>query len=216
VGLFITFEGPEGGGKTTQSRLLAEWLRERGADVIHTREPGGTPVGDRIRAILLDKRVTDLSPEAEVLLFSASRAQLVRQVIRPQLERGGIVVCDRYADSTYAYQGFGRGLSMSSLRAVTTFATGGLEPDLTFLLDLPVGEGLQRKWVGDNGAEWNRFESEEVAYQERVRQGYLELAATSPERWVVLDARQSADTLQFQIRSAVAERLGWKGQPNVR
>lgn len=209
MALFITFEGPEGSGKTTQIRLLAEWLREQGADVLHTREPGGTPTGDQVRALLLDREAADMTPEAEVLLFSASRALLVARVIRPHLQRGGIVLCDRYADSTYAYQGYGRGLDMEMLRLVTRFATGGLEPDLTFLLDLPVHEGLRRKRGGEGAHDWNRMEAEALAYHERVRAGYHALAAAAPHRWVVLDARAPTWEVQTQIRTVVAQRLGW-------
>lgn len=207
MGIFITFEGPEGSGKSTHVRLLAEWLRDRGVDVLSTREPGGTPVGDRIRDILLAVDGCELTPEAEALLFSASRAQLVRTVIRPHLAKGGVVVCDRFADSTYAYQGYGRGLDLDVLRQITRFATDGLVPDITFLLDLPVAEGLARKQA--TGAGWNRMEEEVQAYHERVRAGYLALAAAEPERWHVLDARQSVEAIQTQIRRIVAAALGW-------
>ncbi len=210
MGLFITFEGPEGSGKSTQARRLVAWLREQGADVLATREPGGTPIGDRIRQILLSPETVGLTAEAEVLLFSASRAQLVREVIRPHLDRGGVVVCDRYADSTYAYQGFGRGLDMRALEEITRFATGGLVPDLTFLLDVPVGEGLARKRNGEGEDDWNRMEQEVLAYHERVRRGYLELASRDPDRWVVLDALRPVEALQAEIRAHVARRLGWK------
>ncbi len=210
MGLFITFEGPEGSGKSTQARRLVAWLREQGADVLATREPGGTPIGNRIRQILLSPETVGLTAEAEVLLFSASRAQLVREVIRPHLDHGGVVVCDRYADSTYAYQGFGRGLDMRALEEITRFATGGLVPDLTFLLDVPVGEGLARKRNGEGEDDWNRMEQEVLAYHERVRQGYLELAARDPDRWVVLDALRPVEVLQAEIRAHVARRLGWK------
>lgn len=207
MGLFITFEGPEGSGKSTQARMLAQWLADRGLDVLFTREPGGTPIGDRIREILLSPNSVGLVAEAEVLLFSASRAQLVQEVIRPHLERGGIVICDRYADSTYAYQGYGRGLDMDMLRRITHFATRGLVPDITFLLDIPVREGLHRKQQGDGEDDWNRMEAEHIAYHERVRQGYLELARRDPKRWVILDGLQPVDTLQALIRDHALERL---------
>ncbi len=210
MGVFITFEGPEGSGKSTQVRLLVTWLRSRGVNVLATREPGGTPVGDRIRQLLLDPALTSLTPEAEVLLFSASRAQLVRQVIRPHLEQGGIVVCDRFADSTLAYQGYGRGLDLDMLRTITRFATDGLVPDLTFLLDIPVTEGLARKRQGTGEDDWNRMEREVLSYHERVRAGYLALAAAEPDRWYVLDAREDVDTLQARIRAVVAAHLGWR------
>jgi len=208
VSLFITFEGPEGSGKSTQARLLVEWLRQRGVDVLFTREPGGTPIGDRIREVLLDPGHRDMVPETEVLLFSASRAQLVRQVIKPHLERGGVVVCDRYADSTYAYQGYGRGVDLEMLRVVTRFATGGLVPDLTFLLDVPVEVGLMRKRDGEGEDDWNRMEEEVVEYHERVRAGYLRLAAEDRKRWVILDGRHPVPTLHRVIRTRVARRLG--------
>ena len=207
MGLFITFEGPEGSGKSTQVRLLVAWLEDRGVDVLATREPGGTPAGDRIRDILLSSTACPITPEAEALLFSASRAQLVREVIRPHLERGGIVVCDRFADSTLAYQGYGRGLDLDMLQVITYFATGGLVPDITFLLDIPVEEGLARK--RRHQEEWNRMEQEVLTYHERVRAGYLALAAQEPERWYVLDARQAVSELQERIREVVARKLGW-------
>lgn len=208
MSLFITFEGPEGSGKSTQARLLVEWLRDQGVPVLLTREPGGTPIGDRIRAILLHPSTQGLTPEAEVLLFSASRAQLVRQVILPFLQEGGVVICDRFADSTYAYQGYGRGLDLSTLRQITQFATEGLVPDLTFLIDVPVQVGLQRKRQGDGEDDWNRMEAEVQAYHERVRQGYLTMARSEPERWVVLDGREPVDVVQSRVREVVRERLG--------
>jgi len=208
VSLFITFEGPEGSGKSTQARLLVEWLRQRGVDVLFTREPGGTAIGDQVRQILLDPEHRNMVPEAEVLLFSASRAQLVRQVIKPHLERGGVVVCDRYADSTYAYQGYGRGLDMEMLRTVTRFATGGLVPDLTFLLDVPVEVGLARKRAGEGQDDWNRMEEEVIEYHKRVRAGYLRLASEDRKRWVILDGQHPVPTLHRVIRTRVARRLG--------
>jgi dTMP kinase len=207
VSLFVTFEGPEGGGKTTQMHLLAEYLLGRGFDVLTTREPGGTCIGDRIRAILLDPTHRGMQPQAEILLFSAARAQIVGEVIRPHLARGGIVLCDRYADSTLAYQGYGRGLDLEALRQITAFATGGLVPDVTFYLDLPVDEGLRRKW-GGKGDAWNRIEQEASAYHERVRQGYLSLIQEDPARWQVLDARQPVHSIQTEIRARLEPWLG--------
>ena len=179
MSLFNTCEGPEGSGKTTQIQLLAVWLRAQGQVVLATREPGGTAIGDRVRAILLDTIHQEMQPQAEILLFSAARAQVVGQIIRPHLARGGVILCDRYADSTLAYQGYGRQLDLVTLRLITDFATGGLQPDLTFCLDLPVEVGLRRKRVGA-GEEWNRMEQETLAFHERVRRGYLGMAQALP------------------------------------
>lgn len=206
MGRFITFEGPEGSGKTTQMRLLAAWLEAQGRRVVMTREPGGTRIGDSIRALLLDPMHTEMRPETEILLFSAARAQIVGQVIRPHLAQGGIVLCDRFADSTLAYQGYGRQLDLAILRQITAFATGNLTPDLTICLDLPVEEGLRRKRRGDQ-AEWNRMEQETLAFHERVRRGFLALAAAEPTRWLVLDATQSVEEIQRQIREGLAAHL---------
>lgn len=205
--LFITFEGPEGSGKTTQVQRLAGWLSDQGYHVITTREPGGTRIGDKIRGILLDPAHTEMVPAAEILLFSAARAQIVREVIQPHLAGGGIVVCDRFADSTLAYQGYGHGLDLGVLKVITDFATEGLKPELTFLLDIPVEAGLKRKEKGDAN-EWNRIEAQSRAFHERVREGYLELAAAEPARWVVLDAARDIETLQRAIVEEVARRLG--------
>jgi dTMP kinase len=204
--LFVTFEGPDGGGKTTQIRLLAEWLTERGRDVISTREPGGTRIGNAIRGILLDPEHVEMRPEAEILLFSAARAQHVGEVIRPHLARSGVVLCDRFADSTFAYQGYGRRLDLDALRSITAFATGGLVPDLTVCLDLPVGEGLRRKQGGEL-AEWNRMEREEREFHERVRAGYLALASAAKERWLVVNAMQTVEQVQSAIRTRVRQLL---------
>lgn len=206
MGLFLTFEGPEGSGKTTQIRLLAEWLKLRGRDVLLTREPGGTRIGDGVRALLLDPAHTEMQPETEILLFSAARAQVVGQVIRPHLAQGGIVLCDRFADSTLAYQGYGRQLDLPTLRQITAFATGHLSPDLTICLDLPVVVGLRRKAGGDQ-TEWNRMEREQLAFHERVRQGFLALAAAEPGRWLVVDALQPVEQIQDQIRKRVTTQL---------
>lgn len=202
MGLFVTFEGPEGSGKTTQIRRLAAWLRDQGRAVLATREPGGTRIGDAVRAVLLDPAHTEMRPEAEILLFSAARAQLVGQLIRPQLTGGGVVICDRFADSTLAYQGYGRQLDLARLRQITAFATGGLTPDLTVCLDLPVLEGLRRKQGGDQ-AEWNRMERERIDFHERVREGFLSLAAAEPARWLVLDATRPVEEVQDRIRERV-------------
>lgn len=207
MGLFVAFEGPEGSGKTTQIQLLAAWLVAAGLNVLTTREPGGTRIGDAARRILLDREHTEMQPETEILLFSAARAQIVGQVIRPQLNAGGVVLCDRFSDSTLAYQGYGRKLDLPALRLITTFATGGLRPDKVIYLDLPVTEGLRRKQNGD-GSEWNRMECEQQEFHERVRRGYLALAAAEPDRWLVLDALAPIDLIQRQIRAQIAPYLG--------
>jgi dTMP kinase len=205
MGIFITFEGPEGSGKTTQIGLLAAHLRAKGHDVLTTREPGGTRIGDQIRAVLHDIANVEMTPEAEILLYSASRAQLVGQVIRPALAQGTIVLSDRYADSTTAYQGYGRGLDLDLLRQITEFATGGLTPHLTIYLDCPVEEGLDRKRRASalEAGEWNRLDQETVEFHRRVRQGYLTLAADEPDRWLLLDAGRSVQGLQGEIQKAV-------------
>jgi dTMP kinase len=211
MSLFVTFEGPEGSGKSTQARLLYESLHARRFPVILTREPGGTRIGDLIRRIVLDLQHTEMAPTTEMLLFSAARAQLVSEVIRPYLEQGGIVLCDRYADSTFAYQGYGLGRDLAELRVITAAATGGLRPDLTFYLDISAAEGLERKRrkgarsTGQRGAndEWNRLDARELEYHQRVEAGYRELIAADPERWRVLDARQSIEALAEQIAAIV-------------
>jgi dTMP kinase len=205
MGVFITFEGPDGSGKSTQIGLLADHLRAAGHDVLLTREPGGTPIGDQIRTVLHDVGNTEMVSEAEILLYSASRAQLVGQVIRPALDRGMVVLSDRYADSTIAYQGYGRGLDLEALRQITAFATGGLTPDLTVFLDIPVKEGLERKRraMALEAGEWNRLDQEPVELHQRVRRGYLEMVAADPERWLVVDARGSIEDVQRKIREAV-------------
>jgi dTMP kinase len=203
--VFITLEGPDGSGKTTQARLLAEWLRQRGYEVILTREPGGTPIGDQVRAVLHDPENTDMIPQAEFLLYSASRAQLVAQVIRPALDAGKWVVSDRFYDSSIAYQGYGRGLDLAALRQITRFATGGLVPDLTLCLDVQSDQGIRRRLRG--GGEWNRLDREALEFHRRVRMGYLELAGLERDRWVILDASRSVEEVQAEIRTLVQERL---------
>jgi dTMP kinase len=202
--VFITLEGPDGSGKSTQAVLLAEFLRQRGCLVLATREPGGTSIGDQVRQILSNLENTAMHPRTEILLFQASRAQLVEQVIRPHLTQGGIVVCDRYADSTLAYQGYGHQVDLARLRSIVDFATGGLKPDLTLLLDIDVEEGLRRR---TQSGEWNRLDAYELAFHQRVRQGYFKLAREEPGRWVKLDAGGPPDAVQASVRKVVLERL---------
>ena len=209
MSLFITFEGPEGSGKTTQIKLLSSYLEEKGYPVLATREPGGTNIGDQIRAILLDPQNTEMLPASEALLFSAARAQIVNQVIRPHLAQGDIVLCDRYADSTMAYQGYGHGLELEMLHAITALATGGLKPDLTVYLDIDVEDGLRRKLAAHKAgnAEWNRLDRQEAAFHRRVREGYLQMAAREPDRWLVIDATQPVEDIQASIRAEVEAKL---------
>jgi dTMP kinase len=194
--MFITFEGPEGGGKTTQIGRLATHLRELGQTVVTTRQPGGDPLGQRLRALMLDQQEIDIAPEAELLMMMADRAQSVQMVILPALNSGSVVVCDRYADSSLAYQGCGRGINTESVSALNVFATGGLTPDITFLLDIEPKAGLARQ------ANINRMERMDAAFHDRVRAGYLEIARREPERFVVIDASQPADAVEQQIWEA--------------
>lgn len=193
MSLFITIEGPDGSGKTTQIKFLAERLRDMGHDVLITREPGGTPIGDQIRAVVHDVQNVEMTHETEFLLYSASRAQHVRQLIQPHLERGGTVLCDRFADSSMAYQGYGRELDLEMIGCITRFATGGLSPDLTIYLDLPVEVGLRRKQSAHaaQAGEWNRLDQQTMDFHRRVREGYLKMGQADPERWLVVDATQS-------------------------
>ncbi len=192
--MFITFEGIEGSGKTTQLHRVAEFLRERGRTVVTTKEPGGTEIADRIRAILLDSKSV-IDPIAEVLLFAASRRQHTVEVIHPAHERGEIVLCDRYTDSTLAYQGFGRLLNLDQLRTLNRWATGDLDPDLTLIFDLPEEVGLSRAVDRNTTAvdDENRFEIEDRRFHRRVREGYLAMAAAEPKRYAVVDARGTLD-----------------------
>ena len=201
-GLFVTFEGPEGGGKTTQARLLAARLEAAGQPVLLAREPGGTAVGERIRELVLDPAL-EPGPLAttEALLFCAARAELVERVIRPALAAGVAVVCDRFMDATLAYQGYGGGLDLDGLERVIRFATGGLAPDRTLLLDVPPSIGLDRR--RRDGA-LNRLDEAELDYHERVRAGYLELAAREPGRWSVIDAASGSE----QVAQAVWDAVG--------
>lgn len=207
--LFITFEGPEGSGKTTQVGLLHTALTAAGWSVLATREPGGTRIGNAIRNLLLDVDHTEMSARAETLLFNAARAQIVDQVIRPALAAGQIVLCDRYADSTLAYQGYGHGQDLDQLAMLIRYATGGLTPHLTLYLDIAPEDGLRRKRNAD-APEWNRLDAKQLAFHETVRRGYLQLAAVAPERWLVIDSTGNANTVHAQILAEVERRLDEK------
>jgi dTMP kinase len=202
--MFITLEGTEGCGKTSQVAPLAEYLRQQGWNVLTTREPGGTPIGEQIRTVLHSLENTEMHARTEILLFQAARAQHVEQVIRPHLAAGGLVICDRYADSTLAYQGYGRQQPLEPLCALVDYATGGLKPDLTLWLDLDVEVGLRRR---AKGGEWNRLDALEVAFYQRVRQGYIELVQAEPQRWLIVDADQPQAEVQQALRAAVVTRL---------
>jgi dTMP kinase len=202
--MFITLEGPEGSGKTSQLPRLAEYLRQNGYDVLTTREPGGTSISEQIRTVLHNLENIEMNPRTEILLFQASRAQLVEQVIRPHLARGGVVLSDRYADSTLAYQGYGHQTDLMPLQVLVTFATGGLKPDLTLLLDVDVEIGLRRKELE---GEWNRLDAYDLDFHQRVRHGYLSLVKDEPDRWVVIDAAQEPGKVQEEMRRVVAERM---------
>lgn len=199
--MFITLEGPEGSGKSSQLPILAEWLREQGYNVYTTREPGGTLISDQIRTILHDLENTAMHPRTEILLYLASRSQHVEEVIRPLLQKDTIVLCDRYADSTLAYQGYGHGVDIPTLKKLLDFSTGGLYPDLTILLDLEVEVGLERRL--QSGGEWNRLDAYALAFHKRVREGYLTLVADEPQRWRIVDAAQPFDDVQTALREVI-------------
>ena len=205
MSLFLTLEGPEGSGKSTQCKLLAEHLTSLGHNVLLTREPGGTEISQQVRQIIMDMKNKSMFPATEFLLFSSARAQLVREKIRPHLNNGGIVICDRYFDSSLAYQGYGHGLPLESIRAITAFATDNLIPDLTLLLDIDPERGLRRRQK--NNEEWNRFDDYELAFHRRVRDGFFELVKAAPERWRVINADKSVDELQKEIREVVGKAL---------
>ncbi len=187
MALFITFEGGEGSGKTLQARVLYHRLSKLTIPVVLTHEPGVTSLGRKLARLLKWAKDADISPLTELLMFNAGRAQLLDEVILPGLKVGRVVICDRYADSTTAYQSYGRGLDLAMVKTITDAATGGLTPNLTILLDIPAGEGLARKGASRH----DRFEQEDIAFHQRVREGYLKMAAAEPGRWLVVDASQS-------------------------
>lgn len=212
--MFITFEGMDGSGKTTQARRTVEFLIDLGFDVLYTREPGGTPIGDQVRTILLDNMEnTEMDPRTELLLFCASRAQLVAEKITPHLEGGGIVICDRYIDSTFAYQGYGHGLNLKALKNVVSFATGGLLPDLTIFLDIDPDDAIKRRAQGTLfGEDWNRLDNMELEFHRRVYKGYQELILSEPARFEKISAIGQIDEIQDRIRRMLVE---WLGLPHT-
>jgi dTMP kinase len=213
--MFITFEGVDGSGKTTQIAQLAQYLRGLNHRVLTTREPGGTAIGDQIRGVLLDnKESEDMHPRAELLLFCASRAQLVAEIITPHLEGGGVVLCDRFIDSTYAYQGYGHGLNVETLRHIITFATGGLLPDITVFLDISPKKALERRAKATLfGAEYNRLDDMALPFHERVYTGYRNLMLAQPDRFLLVDADADLDVVQLRIRTALMPYLNLPPQP---
>jgi dTMP kinase len=202
--MFITLEGPEGSGKTSQIPDLVEYLRKKGYTVFPTREPGGTFIGEQIREVIHDLKNVEIHPRTETLLYQAARAQIVEQVIKPRLKAGEIVISDRYYDSTIAYQGYGHQQDLEQVRALVKYATGGLVPDLTVLLDLDVEVGLKRKKKGE---EWNRMDAYTVEFHQRVRKGYHEMVNAEPNRWVVVNAEQKWESVQEELRKVIEGRI---------
>jgi len=207
MSLFITFEGGEGCGKSTQARALYRRLSKLAIPVILTHEPGGTSLGKRLSRWLKWTKDADIAPLTELLMFNSSRSQLITEVIKPGLKKGEIVICARYADSTTVYQSYGRGLDLEMVKTINNIATGGLKPDLTVLLDIPAEEGLARQ----RGKKQDRFEQEELAFHYRIREGYLKLAATEPERWLIVDATQSKGKIAQIIWQRVSQILSQQG-----
>ena len=204
-GFFISLEGGEGAGKSTQNRRIVEWLIQQGKDVLETREPGGTVVSEQIRKLLLDTRNAGLNATAELLMMFAARSQLVEEVILPALADGKVIVCDRFADASYAYQGGGRQLGGETVEVVEKLVLKGLQPSLTLLFDVPVEQGMKR--VASRG-EADRFEVESLRFFERVRKAYLERAASQPERFRIIDASQDEDTVWQQVKAVLQETPG--------
>jgi len=203
MGKFVTFEGGEGSGKTTQMKLAAASLAARGIPVIETAEPGGTPLGKKIREILLNRGPCTIGAETELLLFAAARAQHVREIILPALEEGTWVLCDRFADATVAYQGFGRGLDAGVIHILNAFSALSLTPDMTLLFDLPIAIGLMRAKTRAAGSRpetaEDRFEQEDLAFHERIRKGYLTLAAGEPDRFRIIDGTPDVETVHKEV-----------------
>ncbi len=199
--MFITLEGPEGSGKTSHIPALVAYFQQRGYVIFPTREPGGTSIGEQIRAILHDPQNAEMHPRTETLLYQAARAQFVEQVVRPRLKRGEIVLSDRYIDSTLAYQGYGHQQDLDQVWTLIRYATAGLMPDLTILLDIDVVIGLQRK---QKTREWNRLEAYSLEFHQRVRAGYLELAQQQPHRWRIVDASRPWEQVQDDLRRLIA------------
>ena len=203
--MFITLEGPEGSGKTSHIPHLVEFLREKGYIVFPTREPGGTSISEQVRDVLHDMKNAEMHPRTETLLYQAARAQIVEQVIKPRLNDGEIVISDRYYDSTIAYQGYGHQQNLDEIRALVKYATGGLTPDLTILLDLDVEVGLKRKT--QNEMEWNRMDAYTVEFHRRVRAGYLEMVKAEPKRWVIVNSEQAWESVQAELRKVIVAKL---------
>jgi dTMP kinase len=201
--LFITFEGGEGSGKSLQTRALFRKLNRLSIPVVLIHEPGSTPLGERLARLLKWRQNANISPLTELMLFNASRTELLDEVVRPALKAGKIVICDRYTESTIAYQGYGRKINIDTIKNINDMATGGLKPDLTVLLDIPVNEGFARK----TGQEPDRFEKEARAFHQRVRKGYLQLAAEEPQRWLVIDATLSKEKIKQIIWEKVSDLL---------
>lgn len=202
--MFITLEGPEGSGKTSHIPYLVEYLREKKLAVFPTREPGGTSISEQIRDILHDLKNAEMHARTETLLYQAARAQIVEQVIKPRLADGEIVISDRYFDSTIAYQGYGHQQDLEQVRALVKYATGGLIPDLTVLLDLDVEVGLARK---KDDKDWNRMDAKTVEFHKRVRAGYLEMVKAEPNRWVVVNSDQKWEAVQEELKKVIVGKL---------
>ncbi|MEO7664119.1 MAG: dTMP kinase [Candidatus Limnocylindrales bacterium] len=212
-GHFLTLEGPEGAGKTLQAARLADALRSVGHEVVLTREPGGTRLGERLRDLLLERSTVAIEPLADAFLFNAARAELIAEVVRPALDAGHVVICTRFADSTLAYQGHGAGVAIGTLRALAEAATGGIRPELTILLDLPPEVGLRRKAPDDH----TRFEATfDLDFHRRVRAGFLEIARTEPERFAVIDAGQAIEAVFDSVLAAARRVVGEPIAPPVR
>lgn len=201
-GIFITFEGAEGSGKSTQIRNAVVFLKKRGHSVLMLREPGGTRISEAIRGILLDKKLKEMSPVAELLLYYAARAQIVREKILPAIQKGKVVICDRFEDSTRAYQGFGRKIPLEAIEKIGRLVRGGLKPDLTFVLDIDIVKGLAR------GGRHDRIEREALSFHHRVRRGFLTLAKKEPRRMVVLDTSKPVGSVSQKVRERIERVLG--------